>query len=870
MTDVVGSTRATRADQVAMRAFMEEHDAVLVGAIVASSGRMFKHTGDGVCAVFDDPVDALRAAVESQRSLVRLGAAVRMGIDVGPAHERGDDFFGLTLNRCARVMGLAHGGQILVTLAVEELARECMPAGLGVVDVGVVRLRDFDADDRLFQVVAADLPGVFPTLGSGRAVARFPVTRTPLVGRVAELAAVVDLVQPGRLVSVVGPGGSGKTRLALEVLSERYEELGGGVFADLSSIADSALVTSAVADAVAMPVVASSGVGDLVAFLAERTLLLVVDNCEHVVDTTANLCDALLSGCPGVALLSTGREPLKVAGEHVHRLGPLPIVDAAALFVERVGRGGRKVAGDRDQPLIEEICVRLDGIPLAIELAAAQAAHLALPQLRALLDDRFGLLVDDQRRVVPRHRTLESALAWSYDLLSVQQQRLLRHVAVFSSSFALSGAECVAELDSITAARELGSLVDKSLVVLDEWPHGYRLLETVRSFARAKLTESGETDVAFGRLRDRLLADAPGPWCCWLNMAPIDDPSFDVDNVRGVLEWCHDIGRPEEAAALVSTNLSPWFMTGRAWEALRWLELPANVDGSLTLDDHLALRTAESWLAITTLDVDRMGALDEHLDNTPLDHAARLPLQFLKAWTLVWRDSPAFGELLTTIRGSVASDVRWRRYCDVLQSMAFLLADRPLDAVALLSWAGTDADTDAHYTARRLLAIAYHLAERHDDVTAVVAGLSDRAVPPNSFSDLITALVIVIESVGRNDQRSARRALRDLLDTTDRNYPHMTTTWGFGLEAAGVVAQLLGRPGDALTLLAGSRHHGLHVRYEGAAALGRRYRQRSRALLSAADATVAAQRGSSMTIPELVHLARDIATDDPPFRENDG
>jgi predicted ATPase/class 3 adenylate cyclase len=864
MTDLVGSTRATRADQVAMRAFMEQHDAVLTGAIAASSGTTFKHTGDGICAVFEDPADALRAAVESQQSLLGLGAAVRMGIDVGVAHERGDDYFGLTLNRCARVMGLAHGGQILVTLAVEELMRDSFPDGLALIDLGLVRLRDFGADDRLFQVVAPDLPRQFPALGAGRVLARFPIARTRLVGRVADLAHVAVLVGPGRLVSVVGTAGSGKTRLALEVLSERSELFGGGAFVDLSSIADPALVTAAVADAVDLPLLGPSPEHDLVAFLAKRTLLLVVDNCEHVVDSAAGVCDDLLSGCPGVALLTTAREPLKVPGEHVYRLGPLPIQDAAALFVERARRGGSTVAGEGDRPLIEDVCRRLDGIPLAIELAAAQAPRLPLPQLRALLDGSFGLLVDGGRRALPRHQTLEAALSWSYDLLPPEQQLLLRHLAVFSAPFALSGAECVAELEAETsAARELGSLVDKSLVVLDESSGGYRLLETVRSFAKSRLAESDETQIAFRTLHDRLLADAPGPWSCWLNMAPSHDPSFDVDNVRGVLEWCVAGGHSEEAAALVSARLSQWFVPGRAREALGWLTIPADLDESLSLDARLAWRTAATWLAFTDIDVDGISAIDRHLQMAPLDHPARGSLLFLKAWTLVWVDRDAFSKLLSSVRASRENDVYWQRQCDLLEGMALLLANRPVEAIDCLSWAVAPNDDTETRSARLFLAIAYHLADRHNDVTSIVTGIDRGDTPPSGFfSDLIIALVVVIEAVGRSDRTSARRALRELLDTTDRTYPHLTTASGFGVQAGAVVAHLVGRPEDAVTLLAGSRHHGLHRRYEGATALGRSYLKRTRALLTDDEVSFATQRGTAMTMPELVLLARQIAADE--------
>ena len=858
MTDIVGSTRATRADAGAMQTLLGEHDDALARAVTAAGGSVFKHTGDGVCAAFDDPAGAVTAAVGSQRSLVRLGVGVRMGIDVGVAHERGDDYFGLTLNRCARVMGLAHAGQILVTLAMEELLHDALPAGVSLRDLGLVGLRDFGVDTRLFQVVAAELPEEFPGLRSGRTLSRFPAARTALVGRARELAEIDRLVGSRRLVTLVGAGGSGKTRVALEVLANRHERFGGGAFADLSSITDAALVATTVAGAVEMPIGQPVSGRDLAAFLVDRSMLLVVDNCEHVADAAASLCDDLLDSCPGVALLCTSREPLRVAGEHVLRLDPLGVSDAAVLFADRAAGAGAHL-GDRDRPLIEDICARLDGMPLAIEIAAAQAMHLPLSEIRALLDERFQLLVDSGRRGVPRHQTIEAALAWSYALLQPDEQRLMRQLSVFAASFTLSDAGAVAGLpNGATAARVLGSLVDKSLVVFEPSSGRYRLLETVRSFAAARLAEADETDTVLARLYDHLLAVAPGPWSCWLTMTPSVDVAVDIDNARRVLEWCVASGRPEAAAALAAANLLPWFVTGRTDEALRWISIPTEFDVTLGLDERLASRVAATWLAFPAMDVNRILAIGAHLELAPPDHPAQAPLLFLKAWGLDWRDHAACRRLLASVRTHRPDDTHWQHGCDRIEGFSLLLDDQPAEATPyFLSAAGRDPTTNA----RSCLAIAYHLDGRHDQVTAIVAELnSDDAHHTAYFSALIAELVVVAEAVGGDDLVGAGRALTDLLDQTAVSYPHMPTAYGFGVQAAAMVAYLARRPADAITLLSGSQHHRLHRRFEGAAALGDRYLRQAREMVSAAVARDAAERGAAMTMGGVVELARHVAT----------
>ena len=713
----------------------------------------------------------------------------------------------------------------------------------------------------MFQVVAPELPDEFGSLQSDRTVNRFPVARMALIGRSRELAEIDGLLEIGRLVTLVGAGGSGKTRLALEVLANRHQGFDGAAFADLSIITDPALVTTTIAAGVDMPVGQASSERDLMAFLAERSMLLVVDNCEHVAGAAASLCDEVLDNCPGVALLCTSRERLRVEGERVFRLDPLDASDASSLFVDRAAAAGIHLQPEHDQVLIEDICARLDGMPLAVEIAAAQVAHLSLTEIRTLLDERFELLIDGGRRAVPRHQTIETALAWSYALLHPNEQRLLRQLSVFAASFTLSDARPVAGLPTVaTTARELGSLVDKSLVVFDPSSGRYRLLETVRSFAMTRLVDADETDAVLARLHDHLLAVAPGPWSCWLNMRSGADAAIDVDNARRVLEWCAASGRPQAAAWAVAANLLPWFVTGRTQEALRWVRIPAPLDEALALDERLACRVAASWLAIAAMDSDGVLAIDAHLALAPPDHPAQVPLMFLKAWTLDRTDREKCRSLLASIRRRRPDDDRWRQQCDAIEGLTLLLDDQPAEATAYFQSAAQGDRTTNARAALLFLAIADHLLGRHDEVTAIVDEVNTELGNNGAyFADLLTGLVVVMEAVGRDDLRTAGRALMNLLDTTASTYPHMPMALGFGIQAAAMVAYLAGRPDDAITLLSGSRRHVLHLRFEGASALGRRYLHRSRSTVSEDVAGRAAERGAAMTIDQLVKLARRVA-----------
>jgi predicted ATPase/class 3 adenylate cyclase len=468
-TDVEGSTRRWEADADAMRVALAAHDEVLRGAIEAHGGWLFKHTGDGVCAAFASPRSAVDAAVAAQRA---LELPVRMGLATGEAELREGDYFGAVLNRAARVMAAGHGGQILLAESTAGLL-----SGVDLVNLGPRRLRDVPMPVGVFQVQAAELRAEFPPL---RALDTSPGNlrraTTSLIGRESEVADIEAAVKAHRLVTLTGVGGVGKTRLALEVAAHLVDEFPDGVwFFELAAVADPAAVPDAAAAVLGITQQPGKTVSESVAAALEgRVRLLVIDNCEHVLDAAADLIEAILAHSATVRILATSREGLGVPDEQVW---PVRSLDAAAgidsaavsLFVERaqgIAPSFSMVDGDEAAAVIE-ICQRLDGIPLAIELAASRMASMTASEMRDRLDHRFRLLVGS-RRGLARHHTLRHAVAWSYDLLDDAEKALLERCSVFAGGFDLQSVCAVAgsdDLDDFAVLDLLDALVRKSLLV---------------------------------------------------------------------------------------------------------------------------------------------------------------------------------------------------------------------------------------------------------------------------------------------------------------------------------------------------------------------------------------------------------------------
>ncbi|MGZ5097207.1 MAG: ATP-binding protein [Usitatibacter sp.] len=516
-TDIEGSTRLWEEEPVRMRSALEHHDAIARLAVKNHHGEVVKMTGDGIHAAFHDPLDAIGATLELQQALADAANAdgirlqVRCGIHAGTPQRRDDDFFGTAVNRAARIMSAAHGGQMLLSEAVMRMLDGRLPVGVGLRDLGSVRLRDLGSPERIFQLVHPALRNDFPALRSLEETPNnLPHEVTSFIGREHELARAGELLAQGRLLTVIGMGGLGKTRLAIHLAAEAMDDYPDGVwFVELAPLRDPRGVVQAVASVLGVKEEVGRTVAESLArHVKDRTLLLVLDNCEHLVQACAELSRQLLSAGPHLKILATSREPLHITGETTFALAALAVPDlrlpfepgalarndAVRLFVERaVAAQPDFEFTERDAAAIAAICHRLDGIPLALELAAARVRVLSVQKIAERLTDRFKLLKGGDPTMLPRLQTLRALIDWSHDLLSEGERVLFRQLAVFAGGFTVEAAEavCLCGDDIIDL---LGRLVDKSLVIRDAQAERYKLLETVRQYAQERLDESGTGD----------------------------------------------------------------------------------------------------------------------------------------------------------------------------------------------------------------------------------------------------------------------------------------------------------------------------------------------------------------------------------------
>jgi predicted ATPase len=577
-TDVEGSTRRWEADADDMRIALAAHDEVLRRAIEAHGGWLFKHTGDGVCAAFASPRSAVDAAVAAQRALV---LPVRMGMATGEAELRGGDYFGAALNRAARVMAAGHGGQILLIESTAGLL-----SGVDLVDLGPRRLRDLPTAVGVFQVRATGLRTEFPAL---RALDVSPgnlrTATTSFIGRESEVAELHAAVKAHRLVTLTGVGGVGKTRLALEVAAQLADEFPDGVwFFELAAVADPAAVPDAVAAVLGIIQQPGKTVTESVAGALEgRSRLLVFDNCEHVVDSVADLVEAILAASATVTILATSREGLGVSEEQLWRVPSLDVNSgtespAVNLFVDRahsvVSDFSLTQPGEADA--VVEICRRLDGIPLAIELAASRMASMTASEVRDRLDQRFRLLVGS-RRGLERHQTLRHAVAWSYDLLDEPEKALLERCSVFAGGFDLESACAVmGSEDDFATLDLLDALVRKSLLVADRSSGRTRfsMLETIRQFAEEQLVASGVADearTAHARYFAGREADILALWDSPRQRQAYDWFTIELANLRTAFRWAADQG-DLDAAATIATYAGLLGYLVENYEPMAWVE----------------------------------------------------------------------------------------------------------------------------------------------------------------------------------------------------------------------------------------------------------------------------------------------------------
>ena len=519
-TDIEGSTRLWEQEPGRMQPALAAHDTIVRAAVDQRGGHVVKATGDGIHAAFDDPLEALHAALQIQHALDDPAAThgvtlrVRCGLHWGADERRDGDFFGPAVNRAARIMAAAHGGQTLLSQAVAERVAERLPSDMTLRDLGRVRLRDLSGPERVYQLLHPRLRPEFPPLRSLEATPNNLAQQlNSFVGREREMAEVRQLLAANRLVMLLGLGGIGKSRLSVQLGAELIDDYADGVWlVELAPLTDARLVPQALASVLGVKEEAGRPVMEaLRKHVRDRQLLVILDNCEHVVHACADLAKQLLQAGPQLKVLASSREVLRVAGETVYQVPTLSAPepgqqvstaalahhDAVRLFIDRVSAVQPAFAlSDRNAAAVADICHRLDGIPLALELAAARARAMPVETLATRLSDRFRLLKTSDQTVLPRQRTLRALIDWSYDLLDAAERMVFQRLSVFAGGWTLEAAEAVCagddgDVDEADVLDLLSQLVEKSLVVLDTERGRYRMLETVRQYGQERLEEAG-------------------------------------------------------------------------------------------------------------------------------------------------------------------------------------------------------------------------------------------------------------------------------------------------------------------------------------------------------------------------------------------
>jgi predicted ATPase/class 3 adenylate cyclase len=746
-SDIEGSTRRW-AERPGMAEALVRHDEIVRSAIARSGGHWVKHTGDGVFAVFGQPSGAVKAAIEIQRAIGSEFAEdpmfVRIGLHTGEAEWRGEDVFGLAVSTAARIMDAAHGGQIIVSEATKLLIGPTDDFDL--IDMGQHRMKDLGTAHHLFQVAAHGIEGRFPPLRTLESVDHnLPIQLTSFIGRDKELAQIVDLISTHRLVTLTGVGGAGKTRLSLQAAAEVADSFRDGVrFVELASVSDPEMVVPAIASGLGVrheQKVSTGLVDRIVEHLAAAELLLVVDNCEHVLGSAASLIAKILAGAPDVTVVASSREGLGVAGEWIWQVPSLTVAgegelsEASQLFMDRAAAVAPRIEwNDQTKVHVSRICRRLDGIPLAIELAAARTRVLSAEEISDRLGDRFRLLTGGARSALPRQQTLEATVDWSYQLLSVSERRLFERLSVFVGGFTLEAMEAVCtddQVDRLDALDLLTGLVDKSMVIAERGDSGrsrYRLLETLRQFGVRLLAESNEMQ----RWKDQHLSYYLG----WLEDTEVlgwnpfpDLPRYAAEqgNLAAALEWARSgsrasvpliasalsvhhffsLGDPETALSLVQeaveesegaslrlegARLRALHAVGRIDEfVVAWESLEGRLEGADDDDAAWCLaRAAGAFAWDPELDVSRAISLARAavLRSKNLGPEARFVTQMALGTALMWSKvhprevAPVFRKGADLARD--LGHLIWRQYALSMLAMVTL----PLD-----QWEGTDLTT---------------------------------------------------------------------------------------------------------------------------------------------------------------------------------
>jgi len=634
-TDIEGSTKLARAHPEAWESARARHHAILQSAIEANNGYVFQVIGDAFCATFHKAGDALKSAIKAQQDLQTepwgdVPIRVRMGIHTGEAEVQSDGQYQgyLALSQVQRIMSAGHGGQVLLSGATENLLRGQLPEGIDLHDMGRHNFKDVPQPVRVFQVNGPDLQRDFPPLRTFDSLPNnLPTQLTSFVGREKELADVKRLLSDTHMLTLIGPGGTGKTRLSIRAARDMMNEYPDGVWLiDLAPVLDPTLVPRTTAITIGLREEPQRPVIDMLCdYLSTKKMMIILDNCEHLVDACANMSEQILRTAVDVRILASSREALGVAGEVTYRVPSLGLPDkdhlpsldsmnqfeAVKLFIDRATSALPSfVVTNENAPSLAQICHRLDGIPLAIELAAAKVRVLSLEQIARRLDDRFRLLTGGRRTALERHQTLRAAVDWSYNLLPPEEQTLFRRLSVFVGGWKLEAAESVCADDATLGVigdedilNLLEQLINKSLVIAEEehgesrYPTGgslrYRMLETMRQYANEKLVESGESD----QLHDRHLsffvelAETAEPHLRraeqleWLSVLDADH-----ENLRAALAWSLDIPSSVFGLRLAGALGYFWEIRDHVLEAKYWLKAVLQKDEKFSSPEELFAR----------------------------------------------------------------------------------------------------------------------------------------------------------------------------------------------------------------------------------------------------------------------------------------
>jgi predicted ATPase/class 3 adenylate cyclase len=773
-SDIEGSTERWERYRDAMAAAIARHDALLRSMLEQHGAYVFKTVGDAFYAAFARPEEAIAAALDVQRALADQdfsavgGLRVRMAVHTGSANERDGDYFGPALNRVARLLAIGHGGQVLVSGTSTDLLQGTMPPQSSLHDLGTHRLKDLAQPEQVYQLVAEGLAQSFPALLSlDRLPNNLPPQLTSFVGREKEIAEIVELLGQYRFITLVGTGGAGKTRCAIQIGGDLLDGSGDGVWlAELAPISDSSLVASVIAETLGVKGEPNKpALEAVVAFLKRKRLLLILDNCEHVIDETRNVVDDILRSCPEVRILATSREGLNIAGERVYRMPSLPVpragehvasdaeqrYGAVALFVDRaVASDARFTFSDENAPHVAEICRRLDGIPLAIELAAARVKVLSPHQLAQKLNERFRVLTGGNRRALPRQQTMRALVDWSYDLLAEDERTLFRKLGVFAGGFTLETAVAVCgeeTIDEIAILDMLSSLVDKSLVQAEPAGSGtrYRLLESMRQYARERMEERGEHlavahahAVAFCDLAEQLRDQYERV----TNRAWLSQAQPELENLRAALEWAlTQRGDVALAQRTIGAMRWMWYFLAPA-EGRQWVRMATDAADASTPETTLAaleLAAAHLDLALTQRKVGyeeaqravaRMKALG---DDRGIAEALRIA-----------------GSALMPIGGHEAGEVILREALELAQRLGM----RKLVGRIYLGLGGTRAFGGDIAGARTYYSEAMSMARANGDDHALIIVADNLAEAEYRGGDAAAALRIAEEVIERGTPQS--------------------------------------------------------------------------------------------------------------------